>query len=164
MAEQTQKGRYCFDTSAFINGWRRYYPPKSFSSLWNHFGVMMQGGSIVCPEEVGKEIGVGKDELLLWFKQYKECLVPISKEQLEIVSKIVNKYPRVSDYKKPKPYSADTFVIAVAKIEGRILITDEKPNKDPIHPRIPDMCREYGVECWDLLTFFEKEGITFSIK
>ncbi|MFA5877382.1 MAG: DUF4411 family protein [Candidatus Paceibacterota bacterium] len=165
MDDQASKKKYCFDSSVLMMAWRLHYKPKSFSSLWDHLGDMMQAGLIVIPEEVRKEIGAGKDDLILWLKKYKSCIIPIDEPQLKIVAEIVNKYPLVSQYKKPRPNNADPFIVAVAKLDGRTVVTYERSNgQNNPHPRIPDLCKEHEVECCDLPAFFEKEGITFEIK
>ncbi|OHA84403.1 MAG: hypothetical protein A2937_01535 [Candidatus Yonathbacteria bacterium RIFCSPLOWO2_01_FULL_47_33b] len=125
---------------------------------------MMKQGLIVVAEEVPKEIGVGTDDLVSWFKQYKSCVVPITQEQIELVSVMVNKYPLLSEYKGAKVYSADTFVVAVAKINKYVVVTYEKPDGNHLKPKIPALCKEHSVECCDLATFFEKEGLTFSVE
>jgi hypothetical protein len=161
---EEDKPRYCFDSSVLMMGWRLYYKPKLFSGLWEKIGEMMKCGSIVIPEEVLKEIGEGKDDLISWLKAHRSCVVPISQEQIDIVSEIVNKYPLVSQYKKPKPNNADPFIVAVGKIEKRMVITYEKRNGSGDHPKIPDLCKEYGVDVCDLATFFEKAGFNFQLK
>jgi hypothetical protein len=164
MTEESTKPKYCFDTSAFVNGWRLHYKPKPFSSLWKHIGEMMKKGFIIVPEEVQKEIGVGTDDLVTWFKPHKSCVIPIGEDQLKIVGEIVNKYPLVSQYKKPKPFNADCFVVAVAKINNCTVVTYEKSNGNPANPKIPVLCDEYGVKHCTLAEFFEKEGMNFDIK
>ena len=113
----TAKTKYCFDTSALVSSWRLHYRINTFPSLWKHIGELMDDNQIIIPEEVEKEMGAGEDNLVKWFKSHKACVLPITKQQLDMVSEIVNKYPLVSQYKKPRPYHADPFVIAVAKIE-----------------------------------------------
>lgn len=156
--------KYCFDSSALITGWRQHYKPKSFSGLWDHIGEMMKGGIVFIPEEVQKEIGVGKDDLITWLKQYKVAITPITKEQLDIVAEIVNKYPLVSQYKKPRPNNADPFVVAVAKLGKYTVVTYENPDGNVQNPKIPILCKEHGVEYCSLSGFFEKEELTFELK
>jgi len=164
MPEETLKTKYCFDASAFINGWRLHYKPRSFPSMWDHVGEMMKKGLIVVAEEVSKEIGAGTDDLVSWFKQYKSFVIPINQEQLDIASSIVNKYPSLSEYKSSKVYSADIFVVAIAKIHKYTVVTYEKPDGNAVKPKIPILCKEHFVECCDLATFFEKESLIFDIK
>ena len=164
MPDRQIKNKYCFDSSVFMNAWRRHYKPKTFTCLWNHLGNLMESGIIFVPEEVPKEIGVGTDDLVAWFKKYKSCIVPTTIKQIELVSDMVNKYPLLSEYKSSKIYSADTFVVATAKTNNYIVVTEEKVDGNLNKPKIPVLCKEHSVECCDLATFFEKEKIIFDIK
>lgn len=160
----TTKTKYCFDTDALVSSWRIHYRHKSFEELWEHLGNLMKTGSIIICEEVQKEVGVGKDDLVLWLKQHKACVKPLTKEQLAIATEIVNRYPLVSQYHKPRPNHADPFVVALAKIEKCTVVTYEARNGSKDHPKVPDLCKEYGVDSCTMSAFFEKEGIVFGIK
>jgi len=153
---------YCFDSSVFINSWRRYYPPKIFPTLWdNIFCQLISDNRLFVPIEAIKEIGNGNDELIDWIKANCSNIVDITIKQLETVQEIVTKYPKASDYKKPKPNHADPFVVAVAKLEGYTVVTYEGFGGNADDPKIPFLCKDYGVECIGMIEFFEKEGIRF---
>lgn len=125
----------------------------------------MKNGIILIPEEVKKEIGLGKDGLVAWMKKYCPKGVAIDEAQLKIVAQIVNKYPAVSQYKKPRPNHADPFVVALANIRNLEVVTFEKSkNGSTVSPAIPDLCAEYGIECCAISDFFEKEQILFELK
>jgi len=164
MEANTEKSKYCFDTDTLAASWRKYYRPSSFEALWDKLGDMMKRSIILIPEEVKKEIGVGKDDLVGWMKRYCPKSVGIDEAQLRIVSQIVNKYPAVSQYKKPRPNHADPFVVAVAKTRGLEVVTFEKGGGSAVNPAIPNLCAEYGVACCTLPDFFEKEGMSFELR
>lgn len=148
---------YCFDSSAFIDTWRRYYPQKHFPTLWEGISSLISEGRIVVPKEAEKEIIAGNDELKAWFKQNLMCVKPYTQEQIVVVSEIVNKYPRVSQYNKVKPIHADPFVVALAKIDGATVVTWEGPNGSTDNPHIPDLCKEYQIPVVSMLGVFENE-------
>jgi len=162
MAEEQAKNKYCFDTDALVSSWRMHYRPGVFKELWDQLGRKIEDGSIIIPNEVRKEIGAGTDELASWLKKYQSFIIPISAEQIEIVKEIVNKYPKVSQYKKPRPNHADPFVVAVAKIHSCTVVTYEIRNSSRDNPAVPDLCREYGVDCCSMVDLFEREGWQFS--
>lgn len=162
--DRNPKNKYCFDSSALIQSWRDHYRPNSFKPLWDRIGGMIEEEIILIPNEVRREVGAGNDELVLWLKQYASRIIPISKEQVEVVSEIVNKYQMVSQYNKPRPYHADPFVVALGKITSSIVVTYETPGGNPLNPKIPSLCKEFGVKWCNFNGFFENEGWTFEVK
>lgn len=164
MVIMDSKGRltkYCFDTSALIGSWRRYYPQSIFPTLWDKLSELIDKDRILLPKEAEKEILNGKDDLSEWLKRHKKCIKQYTMEQLSIVQDIVNKYPKVSQYRKPRPFHADPFVVALAKIEGATVVTFEGNNGSQDNPSIPLLCIEYKVAWCDMIGFFQKEGLSF---
>lgn len=152
---------YCFDTSAFINSWHRYHTPKVFPAIWEKISELVKSGRIIVCKEVQKEINNGNDDLKTWFRSVNSCVQPYDTTQFGIVAAIVNKYPKVSHYNKPKPVHADPFVIALAKVKNATVVTWEGGGGDPLNPKIPSLCKENGVDSCNMIQFFEKEGWTF---
>lgn len=161
MEKNNEKTRYCFDSSAFINSWNRFYPYKIFPAVWDNLELLIKQGRLIVPKEVEKEIQAGNDDLKIWFRENNSCVIGYDERQIKLVSEIVNKYPRVSSYNKPKPNHADPFIVALAKLEDVILVTMEKPNGDKFNPAIPDLCNEYKVKYCDMIRLFEIEGWLF---
>ena len=155
--------RYCFNSSVFITSWRIYYSPESFSPLWAKFAELINEGRICVPKEVEKEIINGKDDLAEWFKKQKECVKPYTKEQLAIVQEIVGIYPKVSQYHKVRPFHADPFIVALAKVENLAVVTFEGNNGSSDNPSIPLLCSQQGVKCITLSGFFKEESISFQL-
>lgn len=162
--EEIKIPKYCFDTDTLASSWRRHYRPEAFGSLWEKLGGMMKDNVILIPEEVKKEICAGTDPLVVWLKKNCPASISIDGKQLELVSEIVNKYPGVSHYKKPRPNHADPFVVAIGKIFSVTVVTFESGSGGPSNPSIPALCKEYGVECCSMADFFEKEQMIFSVK
>lgn len=161
MTSQETTSKYCFDTSAFVDSWRRFYNPSVFPTLWDKLSELMNDGRIIVPKEAEKEILAGNDDLKTWFKSNNTCVQPYTENQLKIVTAIVNKYPKVSQYHKPRPVHADPFVVALAKVENAIVVTWEGPNGSTTNPSIMDLCREYNVHCYNMVKFFESERWSF---
>lgn len=160
---EASKAKYCFDTDTLASSWRRHYRIETFEPLWDRLGAMITEGVILIPEEVKKEIGAGKDTLVAWLKKNCPDCVAIDEKQLEIVGEIVNKYPGVSHYKKPRPNHADPFVVAIGKIFSVTVVTFESGSGGPTNPSIPALCKEYGVDCCNMADFFEKEKLSFAL-
>lgn len=163
MAGTGRTTKYCFDTSAFVESWRRHYPPDIFPSLWEELENMIASNRIIVSKEVEKELMNGNDELKEWFKTNNSCVKQYTSEQLELVRDIVGKFPKASDYNRTKPFHADPFVVALAKLEDAVVVTFEGNNGNPDNPRIPFVCKSYDVECCNMITFFQKEGLAFRL-
>ena len=55
---------YCFDTSAFLDGWSRYYPPEVFHSLWeDNMNDLVGDGRIISSIEVLNELEEKDDDI-----------------------------------------------------------------------------------------------------
>lgn len=162
MTEKKQK-KYCFDTCAFVDSWHRYYSPKVFSALWDNLVECIEKDEIIIPKEVYKEVMVGKDEIANWLKKSKKCIYPYSTEQFKTVTKILSKYPQVSQYHKPtRPNHADPFVVALAHETESTVVTWEVPNGSSSNPSVPTLCKEFGIKCHSMLSFLEEKGWQFS--
>lgn len=156
--------KYCLDSSAFINSWRRYHNPSVFPTLWDGLAELIKEGRVIVCKEAEKEIMAGNDELKAWFKTNKACVKAYTPEQMRSVGEIVNKYPKVSQYHRVRAFHADPFVVALAKAEKAIVVTWEGPNGSNDNPQIPDLCKEQGIECCNMVELCEKEGWSFKHK
>ena len=153
--------RYCFDTSALLDGWVRYYPPDAFPSLWCHLDRMITNGSILCPEDVLLELGKQEDDVCRWVKDRQHLLArTLGVAEQAVVSRIMSTHPNLVDVGTGKS-GGDPFVIALAKINGLTVVTGEKFSKNPAKPKIPDVCAAYGVPCINILQFIRDQKLKF---
>ena len=65
---------YCVDTSAWLDGWRRYYPRDVFPTLWTKIEGLVATGQIISSEEVYVELAKKDDDLHGWIKARKREL------------------------------------------------------------------------------------------
>ena len=153
-------GLYCFDTSAFLQAWRRSYRPAVFVTLWQRLDDMINSGKIIASHEVLGELAKKDDEVYKWVKQRSIMFVPIDEPvQLE-VRNILRAHPRLIDTRNGRS-GADPFVIGLAKLKDACVVTDEFPSNNPDKPKIPDVCGALKVPCCRLQDVFEREGLTF---
>ncbi len=99
-----------------------------------------------------------------WAASHKSLFVPLTPDiQLEAAS-IESKYPDLLDVKSPYQ-SADAYVIALAKLQGGIVISQETSAHEKRNPKknhyIPDVCRDLGIPCINLLGLMRKEKWKF---
>ena len=65
-------------------------------------------------------------------------------------------FPRLVGEKKLRT-SADPFVIALARVEGLALVTDEKPTGSMSRPNIPDVCSALSMKTMGVLDLIKAE-------
>ena len=150
--------KYCFDASAFIE-MEKTYPVEIFATLWEKVEDCIIAGCIEAPGEVLKELSVKDDNIHKFVKKHKEKIIVKNNNELMTKSaEIVANYPKLIDVLSTKP-QADPFVIALAKINERKVVTMEKPAYNIKNPKIPDVCKAENVAYIDLLEFFKQEKI-----
>ena len=103
---------------------------------------------------------MGTPDMRTWVSGHKGVFVPLTPDiQIEAAS-IEAKYPDLLDPKIPYQ-SADAYVIAFAKLQNGIVISQETSAHEKRNPKkthyIPDVCRDLGVPCINLLGLMRKE-------
>ena len=58
--------------------------------------------------------------------------------------------------------AADFFIIATAKVKGFVVVTEEGPTGKLQRPNIPDVCRDHGVDCINLIKLIRAEAWVIS--
>jgi hypothetical protein len=102
---------------------------------------------------------VGTPELTGWARANESVFVP-TQELLSEALAIQNQFPGLRD-PKAEHEEADAYVIALARMRGGIVVTQETPAADKRRPRrthfIPDVCRELGVPSISILGLMRRE-------
>jgi hypothetical protein len=151
---------YCFDTSAFLEGWVRLYPYDVFPALWDNLEKLIEAQIAISSEEVYNEIARKEDTLLDWVKNRRNMFAQIDIPQQEAVAKILSECPRLVDTKRGKS-SGDPWVIALAMITQTAVVTAERISGSVNSPRIPDVCQLYGIRCITLLDLIREQKWRF---
>ncbi|MCY1606417.1 DUF4411 family protein [Staphylococcus pettenkoferi] len=172
---------YLIDSNIFIEPYQRYYNFDIAPTYWDKFLTMYKNSILLVDKvkvEICKQTDDGKkDELQKWVED--ECL-PLNKgisstSNQEVFNKFraINKYVKESPYYKDSSYrewfsnpdKADPWPIAIAAVHGYTIVTFENQNnnlssKNPTkkEPRIPDIRKEFDVECIDLFELMRREN------
>lgn len=155
---------YVFDTNSLSVLFDNFYLDR-FPSLWEKFDELLLGGRIISVREVYNEI-IRRDRdtrLVEWAKNQREFFVQPSVEEMQFVGKIFDvPHFRTLIRKRETLVGtpvADPFLIAKAKVENRLLVTQEtlKPNA----AKIPNVCDHFGIRHINLEGFMEREGWQF---
>jgi hypothetical protein len=149
--------RYSLDTSALLNAWRRAYPPDLFPTLWDNIDGLVANGTVIATEEVLIELGKKDDEVYAWAKQRAEMFVPIDGQVQQLVSAILQSYPRLIDNRTNRS-GADPFVIALAIVESCTVVTNEHATGNQAKPNIPDVCSGMGIRCISLVELIREQN------
>ena len=155
---------YIFDTNSLSVILKHYYPER-FPSLWTKLNGMLTEGDVKLVRESYNEIMIlnAKDRPAQWAKDNRKLFSTPSAEELQIVNEIfkVSHFQQLIEKKKilsGRPV-ADPFVIAKAKIEDAIVVTEELFKENAA--KIPNVCEYFDVECINLEDFMQREGWQF---
>lgn len=160
---------YLLDTNIYIAFYERYYPQRNFPSFWERLVQTFQQ-EVVVPRVVMEET-----EKSDWLNTYmtETCgLNPIDHRKYlnqwaEVLKNVRNnpayRIEAVDSYNGwSKETVADAWLLAIAKEEKYILVTEETKNVNlykggPVRSaKIPDVAEDIGIECIDRLEFFKR--------
>jgi len=152
--------RFCLDTSCLIEANNRFYAFDILPRFWDLILECCDEGIILIPEVVYEEIKEyqGKDELLEWAKEHKDILFKNMSSDVFDVNGDISNYV-YEHYKEDKAEqflkSGDPLIIAYAKVNGLVLITQEsykdishskdKDGKFQAKIQIPNICKKFNV-------------------
>lgn len=153
---------YSLDTSALLDGWRRYYPPDVFPPLWARLGELIAAGLLRCPDEVREELKKKDDEVLRWARRQPGLFDPLGEELQALTQEILAEFPKLVDTSRDRG-QADPFVIAHARLNGHAVVTGERRAGTTQRLSIPFVCRHYGSRCLGLLELMREQRWTFTL-
>lgn len=155
---------YILDSNIFIS-LGMYYPSR-FPTLWSKLNAMALTEEIQSVKEVFRELDrqCSSEEVQSWISANRKIFkIPTHEEMILVVDILLKPqyqaFVRKDSILKGLPV-ADPFLIAAAIIKKACLVTQESANK-PSAARIPNACKEYGVQCTNLEGFLEKLEIVF---
>jgi hypothetical protein len=143
----------------------RYYPLDVFATLNTRIEQLIKSNEFRAVELVKEELNaIGTPDLKTWAGSHKMLFVPLAPDvQLEAAA-IEAKYSDLLDVKSSYQ-SADAYVIAFAKLQGGIVLSQETSAHEKRNPKknhyIPDVCRDLGIPCINLLGLMRKERWKF---
>ena len=148
---------WCLDTSAFVNPWKKTYPPDIAPGYWDALVRLLAQHRLVASEEVRCEIELIDDDLLVWTKTNITYWYPITDDVQRVVTDVMASHPKLVDARKGRS-RADPFVIGTAGATGATVVTTEEYGT-PGKPKIPLVCDAYDIGCMGVLEFIRAEGI-----
>ncbi len=119
-------------------------------------------GDLRATEEVLHELERKADDVFEWVKQRRELFVDIDDEIQAVVEEILKDHRKLLDTRKNRS-GADPFVVALAKINGCTVVSNERATHSPDRPNIPDVCTALGIRCITILDLIREQGWVFSV-
>ena len=161
-----EKNFYSVDTNVFLDWQARSYPTDIFSTLRENVSLLIKEKRFYSPklvEEELKNVSATTSDLLAWVKSQSGLFVPLKGLVTEAVN-IQSRFPGLLD-PKAEHEEADAYVIALAKINNGIVVTQETFAAEKRNPArshyIPDVCQELGVSCFNFLGLMRREKWKF---
>lgn len=153
------------DSSSILTAWVESYAPDVFPSFWDLLDPVLDAGLVVSPEEVRDELRL-PSELQEWAKARSGMFRDLDNEvqdSLKVVVGDIQKDARRQGFKlRPRDFRADPVVVALARVTGTTVISEEgMTGPGGGRPRIPNLCRWYGLRSINLLTFIREQGWRF---
>lgn len=151
---------YCWDTSGFLDGYVRRYPPGVFASLWDRVEGLCEERRVLVPEEVFRELRYHHDAAYRWVKDREDSvIVPTDGAVVTEVRRVLAAHAELAKEGSTRN-RADPFVIATASLKGARVITGEIGGTAR-SPKIPYVCDQLGVAHGGFLSVVEQEGWSF---
>jgi hypothetical protein len=152
---------YCVDTSTFIEAGTRRYPIDVAPRLWDELDQLGRDGTICAPDEVRLELRAKSDAVWGWAKDRRHLFVQLDGPQMVATNTVLAEFPRLVG-KLNNRYHADPFVVALAMVRELTVVTEENVISTRERPRIPLVCRHFGIRCINTLHWIRELGITFT--
>jgi Domain of unknown function (DUF4411) len=154
---------YVLDTNVFKV--LSHYYPGTFLSLWNNLDDLVDRGLIISVREVFDEVEAGGNAEFVvdWAKKHKKIFLMPGAAETSFVAQIfaVSHFQGLVSQQallRGNPV-ADPFVIAAGKTKSATVVTQEKLK--PNSPKIPNVCKHFGINCVDTETFLTQQGWRF---
>lgn len=161
MSDAAPKPLYVVDTSALMDWHDRYYPTDVFPTLVAQVDSLIADSRLMSVELVHDEVTkMGSATLQSWAKNRKG-IFDSTKNHLAHALAIEGQFPALKD-PNAQFDEADAYVIALAQIQGAVVVTAETPAATKRKPKrsmyIPDVCAALGMTCISNLGLMRKEG------
>ena len=151
--------KYIIDANILID-FNDYLPMDIYETQWKMIGDNIENGKIILCEAVFNEIKKSV-ELKEWLSDFKSLVIPCYENNILVEAKvIVNEYPKLIEVNNPGEQS-DPYVIALAKLKGFTVLTNEKYSEGGKKIKIPFICKEMSIKCINTHEFYRIENWKF---
>ena len=148
--------KYAIDTCSLINAAKNYSLKKStFNPIWERITDLISDGLLISTIEVKEELK--DDDLVEWSKQNNQLFHPLTEEVQAKAIDVLRDFPTMIKMKSTGNSNADPFLVATAVLEEATIVSDERLGDETTGDyHIPNVCRQYGIECISLNAFLDR--------
>ena len=157
--------RYCIDTNvvvSFLKGTDdEHYGADVFAPQWAVIERLINAGVIVAPRRVEDELGGWQRTISAmgpWLRGRRHMFLDVTTDaQLLAAKRIVAAYPV---YGETPNYLGDLEVMTLADALGLTVISleSQSPSRSVKRPKIPNVCKEFGIDCVSVTGFLRREA------
>lgn len=151
---------FTLDTNILI-GLVQRYPRDIFPAMWKNIEAsVLLGESCIC-EAILREVHRGGDELHKWAKNLQGFVCTVTDAELMTVAEIGADHP---GWVQGQLNEADPFIIAHAKTEQSIIVTEESRKgrgTEDKNQKIPNIADEHNVKTLKFFDYVRNYGWQF---
>lgn len=151
---------YTLDSNILI-GLVQRYPRDIFPAMWSNIETVVANRQTCICEAILREVHRIGDDLHEWAKNLNGFVCHITDEELLTVATIGSDHP---GWVQGQLNEADPFVIAHAKAEGSVIVTEENrkgPGTIDKNQKIPNIADEHDVSTIKFFDFVRAHGWQF---
>ena len=157
--------KYLMDANALIQAADRYYRDPEFPGYWDWIRLLATNGTLGSVEAVRAElisprVSALADSFPVGTFRAQDAAVA---SELAKISRWIDEHQMFTQRAKARfRRGADSHLIAAAKAYGSTIVTYERPEPDSKSSvKIPDVCREFDVQCIFPEDMLSREGARF---
>lgn len=149
---------YLLDANVLITSANGLFQLDRVPQFWAWVEAMGRSGQIAVPLEIWEEVKDGKDELAAWARsdEVKDALLLREEADPRVVGEVVSRgyAPDLTDTELLE-LGRDPFLVWYAYTDraGRTVVSGEvsSPGRSRGRRKVPDVCRDLGIGCLDLV-------------
>lgn len=152
--------KFTLDTNILV-GLIRQYPRDIFPGLWESIEASAAAGESCICEAILREVKRGGDDLHKWAKDLHGFVCSVTDAELITVAEIGQAH---SGWVQGQLNEADPFVIAHAKNEQSVIVTEENrkgPGTEDKNQKIPNIADEHSVQTMKFFDYVRANGWSF---
>ncbi len=158
---------HVFDASSIIYAWDNY-PIENFPPMWDWMASQVQVGNFSISMVALQEVSHKLPDCGSWLKEQNVTVLPLTNRELQQALTIKHILGIVEDnYHADGVGENDLLIIATAKVNGAVLVSDEKQQfilpKNMARYKIPAVCNlaQVQIVCISFVELIKNSGAVF---